>query len=123
MNGLIDNTANIDRLQEMLEAVAKAVANGGTWDVKGAGTKWRARLSDIQVTELPEHLGKLFADLGVQKEFSLMGRHIRTFEDASFVVHHMRRLLQVRMEAEGTLRTLNLVNEIIALCEEMISQA
>lgn len=76
-------------------------------------------LSDKQVIELPQYLGKLFADLQVQKEFSLMGRHIRTFKDAHFVVQHMQRLLEIRMEQEGTLKSLGLIEALISLCNEV----
>lgn len=107
-------------LQQALDRTARLLAKSQKDSSKApSGYQLQQDLSDIQVVRLPEYLGKLFADLQVQKEFSLMGTHIRSFEDAQVVIRHMFRLLEVRMEQDGTLKTLALIEALISLCDEV----
>jgi hypothetical protein len=48
------------------------------------------RLEGIVVNELPEYMGKMISGLGLQQQFQSLGRYVRSFTDAEFVVRNLK---------------------------------
>lgn len=94
-------------VRDAIELVAGQQSSGGN-----------LRLEELGGGELPRLLGKLIADLDLQKEFLLMGKHVRSFKDASIVLTHLTPLIEQRIVKEGTIATLNVLEAILALCRE-----
>src|SRR4051812_27781714 len=55
-----------------------------------ANKEANSRLANIAGNELPEYMGKMISGLGLHQQFQSLGRYVRSFTDAEYVVRNLR---------------------------------
>jgi hypothetical protein len=80
---------------------------------------WHKRFMDITETELPNNIGQLIVALNLHKEFQSLQHHVRNFEDAQFVLNHMREVIITKMKDPQIESPFNPINKLISLFREL----
>jgi hypothetical protein len=91
----MDNTRRVTEIQiyDKLYASVKKAADKEQQLRDEAGTANKAaikRLEGKAANELPEFMGKMISGLGLQQQFQSLGRYVRSFTDAEFVVRNLK---------------------------------
>lgn len=60
------------------------------------------QLEHLSANELPVYMGKLISELGLQPQFQSLGRYIRSFTDAEYVVRNLREQILGRLAGAGS---------------------
>lgn len=80
---------------------------------------WHKRLSDVLGTDLPVFLGDLIRELDLQREFQGLGQHVRSFQDAESVLHHMKGPILAKLKHPQIEKSFKPIEKLIALSNEM----
>lgn len=55
------------------------------------------KLEHLAANDLPEYMGRLISELGLLQQFQSLGRHIRSYTDAEYVLRNLREQILSRL--------------------------
>ena len=79
-------------------------------------------IDELKTVELPEKMGKLIGTLDLFHFFQSLGRYIRSFADAEFVLHNIREQVIAKLADNDMVECLA-IQALIECCEAMTAMA
>jgi len=76
-------------------------------------------LDDLAANDLPDSMGKLISKLELQSQFQSLGRYVRSFTDAEFVIRNLREQILSRLNDHEVVAAA--INKLIH-CSESITR-
>jgi hypothetical protein len=77
------------------------------------------RIDFLSTTKLPGDMGQLISSLDLQNPFLFIGRYIRCFSDANFVVHHLQLSLIAQLRKHEIFDNYPLIDNLVDCCNEL----
>ena len=124
-DSMITSERSIDYFKDLLEAIHKASAKEATLGQMLHDDSVKPEVSNLKAVEalasvtLPEGFGKLIALLDLQHSFLSLGRYVRGFTDAAYVLEKLQQLISERLaESVEQAKALTVIKELTG-CAEM----